>query len=89
MHDGRFIAKYFGPLLFLTYVALTAMVVFALNIALAVKLTVVVVAAVVFAGVLKPGAHDAPPFGTETDDEATLRRKDAHGHSMPTKNSPG
>ena len=46
MHDGRLLAKYFGPLLFLAYVALIAMVVFALNIMLPVKLTVVVVAAV-------------------------------------------
>jgi len=80
MHDGRLFAKYFGPLLFLAYVALTAMVVFALNIMLAVKLIVVVVAAVVFAAVLKPGAHDTPPFGTETNDGAIVSSGDGHGH---------
>ena len=63
MYDARLVAKYFGPVLVLAYIALTGMVVFALNITLAVKLTVVVVAAVVFAAVLKPGAHDTPPFG--------------------------
>jgi len=80
MHDGRLLAKYFGPLLFLAYVALIAMVVFALHIVLAVKLTVVVVAAVVFAAVLKPGAHDTPPFGNETDDQAIVRSQGSHGH---------
>jgi len=80
MHDGRLLAKYFGPLLFLAYVALIAMVVFALNIMLPVKLTVVVVAAVVFAAVLKPGAHDTPPFGTETADEAIVSSEGSHEH---------
>jgi hypothetical protein len=80
MHDGRLLAKYFGPLLFLAYVALTAMVVFALHIMLAVKLVVVVVAAVVFAAVLKPGAHDSPPFGTETNDEAVVSPRGGHVH---------
>jgi hypothetical protein len=80
MHDERLLAKYFGPLLFLAYVALIAMVVFALNIMLAVKLTVVAVAAIVFAAVLKPGAHDTPPFGNETDDEAIVSSEGSHGH---------
>jgi membrane protein implicated in regulation of membrane protease activity len=80
MHDGTLFAKYFGPILFLAYVALTAMVAFALNIMLAVKLIVVVVAAVVFAAVLKPGAHDSPPFGTELNDEAIVSSKGVHGH---------
>jgi membrane protein implicated in regulation of membrane protease activity len=80
MHDGRLLAKYFGPLLFLAYLALTAMVVGALNILLAVKVTVVVIAAVVFAAVLKPGAHDTPPFGTETSDEGIRSSEGSHGH---------
>jgi hypothetical protein len=80
MHDGRLLAKYFGPLLFLAYLALTAMVAFALNIVLAAKLIVVVVAAVVLAAVLKPGAHDSPPFGTETNGEAVVSPKGAQGH---------
>ncbi|MGB9066947.1 MAG: hypothetical protein WCC21_00135 [Candidatus Acidiferrales bacterium] len=80
MHDGRLLARYFGPLLFLAYVALTAMVVFALNIVLAVKLIVVLVAAVVFGAVLKPGAHDSPPFGVESDHEEIVSPEGAHGH---------
>jgi len=80
MHDGRLLAKYFGPLLFLSYLALAAMVVFALHIILAAKLTVVVVAAVVFAAVLKPGAHDTPPFGTQTDNEAIVNSQGAPRH---------
>jgi hypothetical protein len=80
MHDARLFAKYFGPILVLAYIVLIAMVVFALNITLAVKFVVVGVAALVFAAVLKPGARDTPPFGTETDDEAVVKSKGARGH---------
>jgi hypothetical protein len=87
MHDRKLMAKYFGPALVIAYLVVTSLVVFALNIIVAVKLSVIVVAAVIFAAVLKPWIRESPPFGTETDDEAIASSKGVTGHETPVRNS--
>ena len=73
MQNKEFPVRNFAPVLVLCYTLLVAGVTFALHIAIAVKLAIVVVALVVFALVLGRSTSGHPPFGTEENEEGIVR----------------
>jgi hypothetical protein len=68
MENEELPVKNFGPVLVFWYTLVVAGVTFALNIAMGVKIGVVVVAAIVFSLVLGRSKPGHPPFGTEADE---------------------
>jgi hypothetical protein len=73
MENKEFPVSNFAPVLVLCYTLLVAGVTFALNIALLVKIAIVVVALLVFSVVLGRSTPGHPPFGTEENEDGIVR----------------
>jgi hypothetical protein len=70
MENNEMPVRNFAPVLVLGYTLIVAGVTFALNIAIGVKIAVVLVALILFSIVLGRSTPGHPPFGTEVDEEA-------------------
>jgi len=79
MQKKEFPIANFAPVLVLLYTLLVAGVTFALNIALLVKVAIVVVALIVFSLVLGRSTPGHPPFGTEEEEGGIVRPPSAAG----------
>ena len=75
MKQTSIIAKYFVPITFLTYTALTAMVVFFMALRHSVQILIFAVATVGYALLLGITAKDLPPIGENENNEEIVRSR--------------